>query len=123
MTNLVTCIVGNVRRSDELLREERNSRNQLENALRSNNDIIQQLTNRIARAEEKSQEERNAISSLVNHTKSVEQAVLGSQQELKNKQSCESLLVLEASNADYANNFTRSQFTKEIKPESFPNKN
>ena len=82
MTNLVTCIVGNVRRSDELLREERNSRNQLENALRSNNDIIQQLTNRIARAEEKSQEERNAISSLVNHTKSVEQAVLGSQQEL-----------------------------------------
>lgn len=43
---------------------------------------MQQLTNRIARAEEKSAEERNAISSLVNHTKSVEQAVLGSQQEL-----------------------------------------
>lgn len=75
-------LTGNVRRSDELLREERNSRAQLENALRANNDVIQQLTNRLSRAEEKSQEERSAISSLVNHTKSVEQAVLGSQQEL-----------------------------------------
>lgn len=71
-----------MRRNDELLREEKNSRSQLENALRASNDVIQQLTNRLARAEEKSQEERNAISSLVNHTKSVEQAVLGSQQEL-----------------------------------------
>lgn len=65
-----------------MLREERNNRAQLESALRANNDVMQQLTNRIARAEDKSQEERNAISSLVNHTKSVEQAVLGSQQEL-----------------------------------------
>ena len=59
-----------------MLREERNSRAQLEDALRANNDVIQQLTNRL------SQEERSAISSLVHHTKSVEQPVLDSQQEL-----------------------------------------
>jgi len=71
-----------VRRNDELLREERSARSQFENAMRANNDVIQSLTNRLVRAEEKAAEERNAISSLVSHTKSVEQAVLGSQQEL-----------------------------------------
>ncbi|XP_013381950.1 neurofilament heavy polypeptide isoform X5 [Lingula anatina] len=72
----------NVRRSEDVLREERQTRLQLENSLRASNDLIAQLSSRLKRTEDKIAEERMAISALVNHTKSVEQAVLGSQQEL-----------------------------------------
>ena len=75
----------NLRRNEEIVRDERQTQSQMENSLRASNDLIAQLSSRIKRTEEKVQEERQAVSALVNHTKSVEQAVLGSQQELMSR--------------------------------------
>ncbi|XP_038063722.1 golgin subfamily A member 6-like protein 22 isoform X5 [Patiria miniata] len=69
-------------RSDEAIQSERQSRQQLADSIRSSNDLIGQLGARLKRAEERVSDERTAVGALVNHTKQVEQAVLGSQQEL-----------------------------------------
>ncbi|XP_022089349.1 golgin subfamily A member 6-like protein 22 isoform X6 [Acanthaster planci] len=69
-------------RSDEALQGERQARQQLADNIRASNDLIGQLGARLKRAEERVSDERTAVGALVNHTKQVEQAVLGSQQEL-----------------------------------------
>ncbi|XP_064594874.1 coiled-coil domain-containing protein 154-like isoform X2 [Liolophura sinensis] len=76
---------SSARRNEDILREERNARMQLEISLQTSSDLIAQMNARIKNTEEKVQEEKLALNSLVNHTKSVEQAVLGSQQELLSK--------------------------------------
>ncbi|XP_077864098.1 uncharacterized protein LOC100370844 [Saccoglossus kowalevskii] len=70
------------RKTEETLAAERQARQHLAENLRSSNDLIGQLGARLKRAEEKVQDERAAVGALVNHTKQVEQAVLGSQQEI-----------------------------------------
>ncbi|XP_071813237.1 uncharacterized protein [Apostichopus japonicus] len=70
------------RRTEEALQAERQARQQLTENIRGSNDLVGQLGARLKRAEEKVADERTAVGALVNHTKQVEQAVLGSQQEL-----------------------------------------
>ncbi|XP_033108447.1 golgin subfamily A member 6-like protein 22 isoform X4 [Anneissia japonica] len=70
------------RKTEDMLAVERQARQQLTENIRASNDLIGQLGARLKRAEEKVAEERSAVGALVNHTKQVEQAVLGSQQEL-----------------------------------------
>ncbi|XP_070579811.1 coiled-coil domain-containing protein 154-like isoform X5 [Ptychodera flava] len=70
------------RRTEDALAAERQGRQHLTENLRAANDLIGQLGARLKRAEEKVQDERAAVGALVNHTKQVEQAVLGSQQEI-----------------------------------------
>lgn len=82
IVRLQTDIKTSTRKNDDILREERYARQQQESVIRASNDLIMQLATRLKSNEEKLQEERITLSSLVNHTKSVEQAVLGSQQEL-----------------------------------------
>ncbi|XP_041474639.1 golgin subfamily A member 6-like protein 22 isoform X5 [Lytechinus variegatus] len=70
------------RASEETLQAERQARQQLTENIRASNDLIGQLGARLKRAEERVSDERTAVGALVNHTKQVEQAVLGSQQEI-----------------------------------------
>ena len=70
------------RSTDDTLQAERQGRQQLTENIRASNDLIGQLGARLKRAEEKVSDERTAVGALVNHTKQVEQAVIGSQQEL-----------------------------------------
>ena len=80
------CFVGELKqshhRTEEALQSERQSRQTLSDNIRASNDLIGQLGARLKRAEERVSDERTAVGALVNHTKQVEQAVLGSQQEL-----------------------------------------
>ncbi|XP_033630840.1 golgin subfamily A member 6-like protein 22 isoform X2 [Asterias rubens] len=69
-------------RTEEAIQGERQSRQTLAENIRASNDLIGQLGARLKRAEERVSDERTAVGALVNHTKQVEQAVLGSQQEL-----------------------------------------
>ncbi|XP_021358873.1 paramyosin-like isoform X2 [Mizuhopecten yessoensis] len=78
-------IKSSTRRNEDILRDERNSRQNLESAIKISNELISQLGTRIKDAEEKLQDEKSALSSLVNHTKGVEQAVKSSQNELLTK--------------------------------------
>ena len=71
-----------LRSSEETLLAERQARQQLTENIRASNDLIGQLGARLKRAEERVSDERTAVGALVNHTKQVEQAVLGSQQEI-----------------------------------------
>ncbi|XP_071507783.1 coiled-coil domain-containing protein 154-like [Diadema antillarum] len=73
------------RRTEDSLLAERQARQQLTENIRASNDLIGQLGARLKRAEERVSDERTAVGALVNHTKQVEQAVLGSQQELMAK--------------------------------------
>ncbi|XP_077980786.1 uncharacterized protein LOC144435997 isoform X2 [Glandiceps talaboti] len=70
------------RRTEDAIAAERQGRQHITENLRASNDLIGQLGARLKRAEEKVQDERAAVGALVNHTKQVEQAVLGSQQEI-----------------------------------------
>ncbi|CAH1794921.1 unnamed protein product [Owenia fusiformis] len=88
-------IKGTVRKNEDILREEKYSRQQFENSVRANNDLVAQLSTRLKRAEEKLADERSALSSLVNHTKAVEQAVIGSQQELVTRRDAQNLKIQE----------------------------
>ncbi|XP_048759119.2 golgin subfamily A member 6-like protein 26 isoform X16 [Ostrea edulis] len=83
------------RRNEEVLREEKGSRHNLESAMKINNELITQLSARIKDAEEKLSEEKTALSSLVNHTKGVEQAVKSSQNELIAKKDVQSQKLIE----------------------------
>lgn len=78
-------IKSTTRRSDDILREERNARQNLESAIKISNELISQLGTRIKEAEEKLQDEKSSLTSLVHHTKGVEQAVKSSQNELLTK--------------------------------------
>eukprot|EP00057_Strongylocentrotus_purpuratus_P018983 XP_011673457.1 PREDICTED: glutamic acid-rich protein isoform X6 [Strongylocentrotus purpuratus] len=70
------------RTTEDTLLAERQARQQLTENIRASNDLIGQLGARLKRAEERVSDERTAVGALVNHTKQVEQAVLGSQQEI-----------------------------------------
>ena len=70
------------RTHNEIMQQEKQSRIQLENSLRASNDLILQLSQRLQRAEDKVLEEKANVSSLINHTKNMEQTVMGNQKEL-----------------------------------------
>ncbi|XP_071962781.1 uncharacterized protein [Antedon mediterranea] len=92
------------RKTEDMLSIERQARQQLTENLRASNDLIGQLGARLKRAEEKVADERSAVGALVNHTKQVEQAVLGSQQELIAKRDHQMTKFLELQNdVDEAN--------------------
>ena len=71
-----------MRHNEDSLRGEREERLILSEKIRAANNLYTQMTMRLARTEERLESERNAVGSLVNHTKQVEQAIIGSQQQL-----------------------------------------
>ena len=73
---------SSIRRNDNTLRGEREERLILSEKIRAANNLYTQITMRLARTEERLESERNAVGSLVSHTKQVEQAIIGSQQQL-----------------------------------------
>lgn len=73
---------GSIRRNEDTLREEREERLVLSEKIRAANNLYTQMTMRVARAEEKIESEHNTVGTLVNHTKQVEQALMGNQQQL-----------------------------------------
>lgn len=74
-----------VRRNEDSLRGEREERLILSEKIRAASNLYTQMTMRLARTEERLESERDAVGSLVNHTKQVEQAILGSQQQLMSR--------------------------------------
>lgn len=73
---------GSIRRNEDTLREEREERLVLSEKIRAANNLYTQMMMRVARAEEKIESEHNTVGTLVNHTKQVEQALMGNQQQL-----------------------------------------
>ncbi|XP_068762308.1 coiled-coil domain-containing protein 154-like isoform X3 [Montipora capricornis] len=73
---------GSIRRNEDTLREEREERLILAEKIQAGNNLYTQMMMRMARAEEKIESEHNTVGSLVNHTKEVEQALMGNQQQL-----------------------------------------
>jgi len=73
---------GSIRRNEDTLREEREERLILSEKIRAANNLYTQMMMRMARAEEKIESEHNTVGTLVNHTKQVEQALMGNQQQL-----------------------------------------
>ena len=68
---------GSIRRNEDTLREEREERLILSEKMQAANNLYTQMMMRMARAEEKIESERNTVGTLVNHTKQVEQALMG----------------------------------------------
>lgn len=79
------------RRSEDVLREERESRQQLSEAIRISNELISQLSVRIKETEEKIEEEKNSLNTLFSHTKNVEKSVVYSQQESQQRRDAQSV--------------------------------
>lgn len=73
---------GSIRRNEDTLREEREERLVLSEKIQAANNLYTQMMMRLSRAEEKIESEHNTVGSLVNHTKQVEQALMGNQQQL-----------------------------------------
>ena len=73
---------GSIRRNEDTLREEREERLVLSEKIRAANNLYTQMMMRMARAEEKIESEHNTVGTLVSHTKQVEQALMGNQQQL-----------------------------------------
>jgi len=73
------------RRSEETLREERESRHQLSEAIKISNDLISQLSLRIKETEEKIEDEKETLNTLFSHTKNVEKSVVVSHQEIQQR--------------------------------------
>ena len=73
---------GSIRRNQDTLREEREERLVLSEKIQAANNLYTQMMMRLSRAEEKIESEHNTVGSLVNHTKQVEQALMGNQQQL-----------------------------------------
>lgn len=73
---------GSIRRNEDTLREEREERLILSEKIQAANNLYTQMMMRMARAEEKIESDHNTVGSLVNHTKQVEQALVGNQQQL-----------------------------------------
>ncbi|XP_031567107.1 coiled-coil domain-containing protein 154-like isoform X6 [Actinia tenebrosa] len=76
---------NSVRRNEETLRDEKEHRQVLSEKIRAANNLYTQLMMRLARTEEKLDSEHSAVGSLVNHTKHVEQTLMGNQQQLLNR--------------------------------------
>lgn len=79
------------RRSEDVLREERESRQQLSEAIRISNELITQLSVRIKETEEKIEEEKNSLNALFSHTKNVEKTVVSSHQESQQRRDAQSI--------------------------------
>lgn len=79
------------KRSEDVLREERDSRQQLSEAIKISNELISQLTYRIKETEEKIEEEKESLNALFSHTKNVEKSVVHSQQEIQNRRDAQQL--------------------------------
>lgn len=79
------------KRSEEVMREERDSRQQLSEAIRISNELISQLSLRIKETEDKIEEEKESLNTLFSHTKNVEKSVVHSQQEIQNRRDAQSL--------------------------------
>ena len=73
---------SSIRRNEDTLRDEREERLVLAEKIRAGNNMYTQLIMRLARTEEKLESEHNNVGSLVSHTKQVEQALMGTQQQL-----------------------------------------
>lgn len=71
-----------VRRNEDTLRDEKEQRQVLSEKIRAANTLYTQLMMRLARTEERLDSEHTAVGSLVNHTKHVEQTLMGNQQQL-----------------------------------------
>ena len=79
------------KKSEEVIRDEREARQQLSEAIRISNELISQLSERIKETEEKIQDEKASLSSLFNHTKNVEKTVLTSQQDIQSRRDAQSI--------------------------------
>ncbi|XP_052791297.1 cingulin-like isoform X2 [Mya arenaria] len=83
------------RRSEDVLREERESRQQLSEAIKISNDLISQLSVRIKETEEKIEDEKDTLATLFSHTKNVEKSVVVSQQEIHQRRDAQQLKLQE----------------------------
>ena len=70
-----------VRHTDDMLAQERQQRQQMENSVRASNDLIAQLSSRLAKAEEKMLEGSTALNHLASQTKTMEQSISTTNQE------------------------------------------
>ena len=70
-----------VRHTDDMLTQERQQRQQMENSVRASNDLIAQLSARLAKAEEKMLEGSTALNHLSSQTKTMEQSMSATNQE------------------------------------------
>ena len=88
--NRSTFFLATVRRNEELISNDRDARTQMESSLRASNDLVTQLMDRLKRTEDKLQDEHSAVVALANHSKNIEQSVIGSQQELLSRREVQS---------------------------------
>ena len=79
------------KKSEDVIRDEREARVQLSEAIRISNELITQLSERIKDTEEKIQEEKASLNSLFSHTKNVEKTVLTSQQDIQSRRDAQSI--------------------------------
>nr|KAG5702448.1 hypothetical protein BaRGS_027535 [Batillaria attramentaria] len=103
-----------VARNEQAIRDEKSARTQLDSSVHIVNDLISQLANRIKAAEEKITEEKSALSTLVTHTKSVEQAVLASQQEFQAKKDSQGNKLMDLQSRVVESQRTKEQLEKTI---------
>ncbi|XP_032221549.2 coiled-coil domain-containing protein 154 isoform X4 [Nematostella vectensis] len=73
---------NSIRRNEDSMRGEREERLVLSEKIQAANNLYTKLMMRLARTEEKLDSEHSAVGSLVNHTKQVEQTLMGNQQQL-----------------------------------------
>ena len=82
VVRLQTELRTTIKRNEELIRDERQSRVEMENNLRMSSEMLTQLNVRLQMTEDRLSEERSAVNSIVNQQKHVEQAMLTSQHEI-----------------------------------------
>ena len=74
-----------VRHTDDVMAQERQQRQQMENSLRASNDLVAQLSARLAKAEEKMMEGSSALTNLSSHAKNLEQSLAATGQQERAK--------------------------------------
>ena len=79
------------KKSEDIIRDEKEARQQLSEAIRISNELISQLSERIRDTEDKIQDEKASLSTLFNHTKNVEKTVLTSQQDIQTRRDAQSI--------------------------------
>ena len=79
------------KKSDDVLREERDSRQQLSEAIRMCNELISQLSQRIKDTEDKMEDEKDSLRTLYSHTKNVEKHVVQSQADTQQRRDAQSM--------------------------------
>ncbi|KAH3863811.1 hypothetical protein DPMN_026811, partial [Dreissena polymorpha] len=97
------------RKSDDVFREERESRQQLSEAIRISNELITQLSVRIKETEDKIEDEKASLNTLFSHTKLVEKSVVVSQQEIQQRRDAQSIKLQELKSELSENKSARSQ--------------